>query len=266
MSRPDRLSIKFLVSNGLAGTLIGTGGNAIKELIEISGARVSVSSLTDVYPGTSDRIVLISGVLDTVDSAQSLVWEMMAANIQANGDKTVSWSPRTAQENQGQFDDIPVSGKVSIPASAGGMILGRGGASLRQISEESGARVQMSGKDDSIFTQERILTISGSPDACAKCVSAVVTKLAEDLVAAQYVNHGVTYSSHINAMAPGGYFQQGQDRRYRGRRGSEGEAAAQAPPADVSANSSITVSVPDSAVGNILGRGVRYILLQICHS
>ena len=66
---PDekKVAIKFLVSNFQAGALIGAGGKGIAELSElVPGARVNVSGKDDNYPGTSDRIVLISGALDAV--------------------------------------------------------------------------------------------------------------------------------------------------------------------------------------------------------
>ena len=37
------------------------------------------------------------------------------------------WSPRAAQEAQGEFADVPVTGKITIAAGAGGLVLGRGG-------------------------------------------------------------------------------------------------------------------------------------------
>ena len=57
----------------------------IFQLVEVSGARVTVSNITDVYPGTSERIVLISGNWTCVNSAQSLLWEMLGSNSQSNG-------------------------------------------------------------------------------------------------------------------------------------------------------------------------------------
>lgn len=264
MSRSDRLSLKFLLSNSLAGTLIGSGGGAIKELIEVTEARITVSSITDVYPGTSERILLISGLPAAVQLAQSLVWDMIASSVRSQGDKSVSWSPRAANENGREDGEVAVTGKITIPASAGGLVLGRGGAALRAIAEESGARVQMSGKDEAMFTQERVLTIAGSADACDKCVSLIVDKLAEDLVSAQYVNRGVTYNSHLGGIVGTGLIfpQGGVDQRYRGRGGKTpaGGAVAAAGVStaaiDITANTEITINVPDSLVGNILGRQV----------
>jgi hypothetical protein len=107
-----RLSIKFLVSNMMAGTVIGTGGNAIKELMEVTDARVVVSGISDMFPGTSERIVLISGAtLAVVDRAQTLMWDMFARNSSpADGDHrksgtVVTWSPRAASENPTEFND-----------------------------------------------------------------------------------------------------------------------------------------------------------------
>jgi len=246
----SRISLKFLLSNGLAGTMIGTGGNAIKELIEVSEARVTVSSITDVYPGTSERIALISGAPLAVQVAQSLIWDMIAANMRTKGDKTVSWSPRTANDlGREEDDDLVVTGKVSIPAAAGGLILGRGGASLKALAEESGARVQMNSKDESMFTQERILTISGTVDACDKCLAAIIDKLAEDTQASQYVYRGVTYNAQFNMFTPAF-----DNRGGRGGRGGRNDSSAAALPVDVTANTEITIQVPDSLVGNILGR------------
>jgi len=54
-------AIKFLLSNSHAGTLIGTGGKAIKELMEVTGAAVHVSAHQQLFPGTDSRVIYITG-------------------------------------------------------------------------------------------------------------------------------------------------------------------------------------------------------------
>jgi len=238
-----RLAIKFLVNNGLAGSLIGTGGSAIRELIEVTEARITVSSTSELYPGTSDRIILISGSHNSVDLAQNLLFDMFALNASATEKKSVVWSPRAASQAPGEYDEVLVSAKITVAAGAGGLLLGRGGANLRSIAEESGAKVQMTSKDDAMFTQERILNISGTTGSCAKCVSLILTKLGEDLEAAQYVNRGVTYTSQIPGL-PGS----------RGPRPAGRGAPAPVPVEDPISSSKISLTVPDALVGNILGK------------
>jgi len=49
--------------------------------MDISGARVSVSSHSDLYPGTSDRVLLITGSPSAVIYATHLVWDNFAIQV-----------------------------------------------------------------------------------------------------------------------------------------------------------------------------------------
>jgi len=73
--------VQFLITHSLAGSFIGVGGASIKELMDISGARVSVSSHSDLYPGTSDRVLLITGSPSAVIFASNLVWDNFAIQV-----------------------------------------------------------------------------------------------------------------------------------------------------------------------------------------
>ena len=53
--------LKFLLPLQYGGTIIGNGGAAIRELMEISGAIVRISNLSNTHPVTKDRILYISG-------------------------------------------------------------------------------------------------------------------------------------------------------------------------------------------------------------
>ena len=51
--------------------------------------------------------------------------------------------------------------KILVPNSTAGMIIGKGGAFIRQIKDESGAYVQVSQKSKDMSLQERCVTIAG---------------------------------------------------------------------------------------------------------
>lgn len=251
----SRVTLKFLVSNPLAGSLIGTGGAAIKELMEVTSARVTVSSITDVYPGTSDRIVLISGPHDCVDMAQGLIWELIASFTASNGDKSVPWSPKAAHEAEGANNEVQVCGKVSIPAAAGGLILGKGGAFLRSMAEESGANINMTSKDDAMFTQERVLTITGMAGSCDKFVSLLLSRFADEPEGVNYVNRGLTYSSHhLNPFPTNNRNNNRRNNRDGSNNNNNNNRAGE--DIDEVGTTEINITVPDSMVGNILGRAV----------
>lgn len=261
-SSGPKLSIKFLVSNTFAGSLIGTQGNAIKELMEVSGSRVNVSGPTEVFPGSSDRVVLVIGNESSISSASALIWELVAIQNKAidQSTRTATWSPRVSFSTLGINDETEVNLRLTVPASAGGLILGRGGITIRSIGETSGAKIQMTSKDDAIFTQERILSISGSLLACRKCTDLVVAKLAEDIEVAQFVNRGTTYTPTLRNMygimpAPTNKPQRvGGPRRFGAGAPNSTAPMALGSETAIAANTTIQLTVPDNMIGNILGR------------
>ena len=159
----DLSMFKMLISDNAAGAIIGKSGKTISDLQTQSKARIKVSQTADFYPGTNERTILLSGPVHTILDAQELIWDKMAQFSKprpANGRAP----PASADEDEDE-DESPafVMGKVLIPNDSGGLIIGRGGATIKAIQEESGARVQINPKEelDSKISKERVLTISG---------------------------------------------------------------------------------------------------------
>lgn len=65
--------VKFLLSNTEAGSIIGKGGSTITEFQSRSGARIQLSRNYEFFPGTSDRVVMVSGLLDDLLKAVDLI-------------------------------------------------------------------------------------------------------------------------------------------------------------------------------------------------
>lgn len=87
---PDRAILKMLVTDNIAGAIIGKNGKSIAEIQEECGARIKVSQTADFYPGTSERTILITGVYifhlnqlllgsgNNVLHAQDIIWQKIA--------------------------------------------------------------------------------------------------------------------------------------------------------------------------------------------
>jgi RNA-binding protein Nova len=247
-----RAAIKFLITNSVAGSIIGTGGSAIKELIEVSGAHVKVSSTEELYPGRSQRIVLISGTVDTVLCAQSLLWILFAQSTQNIAEKgpekrIETWSPRLVYENSFQYSDLEIEGEIAVPAAAAGLIIGKNGGTIDEIRRESGIqRVNMTNKVEADFTQERILHLRGTVSTCTEAVKLIISKLAEDPETNQFVNKGVTYSA--------GVFTQANEFRVKGKPHNKavGSILTKSPSEDEAVT--LTINIPEAQIGNILGK------------
>mgnify|MGYP005990139155 CR=1 FL=1 len=193
-------AIKFLLNNNLSGSFIGNAGCAIRDLIEITGASIHISSPAARHPETNDRIVFISGSEDSVSLAQALVWEMLGQQTDgSNEGRALIWNPAAAKASPGEYDDVEVRGQVIIPAASAGRVLGRGGGVFRKMGADSEVQVQMSQVEESELLQERLITIEGTVGGCMRFTSMLVAKLMEEPDGCQFVYSGSAYPKHLAA-------------------------------------------------------------------
>ena len=61
--------LKLLCPRDVVGAVIGKGGATATALVESSGARIKISQNSELYPGTTDRIILVHGIASNVREA-----------------------------------------------------------------------------------------------------------------------------------------------------------------------------------------------------
>ena len=71
------VAIKLLVSNNVAGSIIGRQGQTISELQSRSLTRIKLSQSGDYFPGTHDRVCLVQGEPGHIKTALRLLLERM---------------------------------------------------------------------------------------------------------------------------------------------------------------------------------------------
>jgi KH domain. len=166
-----RVTLKILVSNNMAGSIIGRSGQTIMELQSESSAKIRLSQSGDFFPGTNDRVCLIHGTLNKVKKGVALVLgklyesQLEAANTDHEDSQTGAYGQHSAAS-------IPsfkhcFTAKILIPSAACGMLIGKEGATIQGLKEKAGcSAVRLSQKvlDHSLpRTFERVLTVS-APD------------------------------------------------------------------------------------------------------
>lgn len=196
-------AIKFLLNNAMAGSIIGTAGFAMKDLIEITNASIHISSSTKRHPITDDRVLFISGSDESVGLAQALVWEMIGQQTDAINTGLVGlvWNPAAARAAPGQYDDVDVSCDIAIPAACAGRVLGRGGHVLRSMKTECDVEATMSPVEGSELLQERIVSIKGTVGGCMRFTSMLLTKMAESEEESRFVHSGTAYPVALREAA-----------------------------------------------------------------
>ncbi|KAF8940667.1 hypothetical protein BGZ47_007668 [Haplosporangium gracile] len=143
---PPVSTIRALVSTKEAGVIIGKSGKNVKEIRELSGARVNIS---EMISGAVERVLTVVGPLDAVAKAFSLI-------------------AKTTIAEQAESDVEPESESSTMRILAGnhkmGSVIGKGGSKIKEVQEASGARITAL-EELLPNSTERVVSITGVPDA-----------------------------------------------------------------------------------------------------
>lgn len=278
--------LKILVPNYAAGSIIGKGGQNIAQVQQSTGARIKLSPNNHYYPGTQERIGLIIGEVDTIITMLDFVIDKIRQEPQgAKVNSNITFDRERAKQM-----------KIVVPNSTAGMIIGKAGTAIKSISENTGARIQISQKDADSVAGERVVCVSGAEDQVQAACAIIAAKVQEDPEHA--LNNNIMYTglttsrgghsnghfgSNLPLSALSGFGGLGLPST--GAQGSQGAAAnhilAQAalmsgnnplssalgmPPTTTATTSSsiqssatLEITVPDELIGAILGKGGKTI-------
>jgi predicted RNA-binding protein YlqC (UPF0109 family) len=147
------MTFRLQIPNALVGSVIGKQGDSIKAIREQSHAKVNIGD----SQATEDRDITIKGTLQSVDQAVN----MIIANICQT--KSQSFPP-------GQPVDDTISVKVLVANDQAGAIIGKGGEVIKQLRDESGARISIGKRVEYI----RTIAVSGNVNAVRSALSVLI--------------------------------------------------------------------------------------------
>ncbi|KAJ0235169.1 Protein BTR1 [Hirschfeldia incana] len=222
--------VRFLVSNAAAGSVIGKGGSTITEFQAKSGARIQLSRNQEFFPGTTDRIIMISGSTKEVVNGLELILDKLHSELHAEEGSDVE--PRRRL-------------RLVVPNSSCGGIIGKGGATIKSFIEESKAGIKISPLDNTFYgLSDRLVTLSGTFEEQMRAIDLILAKLTEDDHYSQNVHSPFSYAAGYNSA---NYAHNGSGGRYQNHQKEE-------------AGTTVTIGVSDEHIGLVLGRGGRNIM------
>mmetsp|Transcript_49463 Transcript_49463/g.125994 ORF Transcript_49463/g.125994 Transcript_49463/m.125994 type:complete len:380 (-) Transcript_49463:197-1336(-) len=143
--------LKILAPEVLASAVIGRGGANIKALRESTGAKVAFTDHNEFFPGTESRVCTAQA--NTEEALNEVV-----AQIVARVSECVESS---SSDDLGQPPDGLIFRTV-LPRAAGGGLIGKGGATIKQLREQTGAKVSVSDPEMQGPGADQVVTITGS--------------------------------------------------------------------------------------------------------
>jgi far upstream element-binding protein len=156
-------STQVMVPDKTVGLIIGRGGETIKDLQERSGCHVNILGETKSINGL--RPINLIGSVQAVGVAKDLILEIVESDSrgqQQQGTGSNAMNPARERPYDGGRGAQGGSSKtIQVPSQAVGMIIGKGGETIKDLQRTSGCKInvhQPSGQDIN-----RDIDLEGSP-------------------------------------------------------------------------------------------------------
>jgi len=156
--------LKLLVPNYVAGALIGKGGTLMTEMREKFGGNIRLSANRQCYPGSSERVIVLTGEHNEITDLNNHIMEK------------VQDVPAKQPIDEGRRDKV----KIVLTNAAAGLLIGRGGLTIKAIQEESKAKISICSIEAAANPGERVLTMSGTVDQRKEACKQIIEKISSD--------------------------------------------------------------------------------------
>jgi far upstream element-binding protein len=130
---------EVIVPRSSVGMIIGKGGETIKRLAVETGAKIQFKPDDD--PSTPDRCAVIQGTADQIAKATQYISDLVNKSGAGGGSEIFY---------------------MHVPSNKTGLVIGKGGETIKQICGESGAHVELS-REPPPNAAEKIFIIRGTP-------------------------------------------------------------------------------------------------------
>lgn len=258
--------LKLLVPNYVAGALIGKGGTLMTEMREKFGGNIRLSANRQCYPATNERIIILTGENNEIADLNNYIMEK------------VQDVPAKQPIDESRRDKV----KIVLTNAAAGLLIGRGGLTIKTIQEESKAKISICSIEAAAYPGERVLTMSGTMDQRKEACQQIIQKISSDAsnmanTNLKYVDGGIALNLGLptagNPMNPGrnlgrnsgqdigvgpfGIRQQESYNPFSGNQLGLGNMGLsnQSSGTKLKAKVEIQMEVPNVLVGPILGKG-----------
>jgi len=168
---------EMMIPGNLVARVIGKGGEVIKNLQEETGARVVIIQDSKEY--ASEKPMRITGTVEVVEKARQKVELILLAEQQKLELMKRGWTTNNNNLGFGSCLDIAnfdVTEVLSIPSSKVGLVMGRGGETIREICLVSGAHCQVD-KTAPDGAREKNILIKGRPESVQRAKMMVTERI-----------------------------------------------------------------------------------------
>ncbi|XP_011268063.1 insulin-like growth factor 2 mRNA-binding protein 1 isoform X4 [Camponotus floridanus] len=183
--RQTDFPLRILVQSDMVGAIIGRQGSTIRQITQVSRARVDVHRKDNV--GSLEKAITIYGNPENCTNACKKILDVMqqeAASTNKGYDDVASRVDTPKMEPE-------ITLKILAHNNLIGRIIGKGGNTIKRIMQDTDSKITVSSINDiNSFNLERIITVKGTIENMSKAESMISSKLRQ------------SYENDLQAMAP----------------------------------------------------------------
>lgn len=252
---------EVFVPKSAVGVVIGKGGDMIKKIQGESGCKLQFIQGRGDGPG--DRRCIVQGSRAQVEEGKRMIEELIES-VQRREQGGGGRGGRGERDERGDRGDRPHRGgrdghdngnggqygndfsgpqvtreeyTFTVPVNKCGIIIGRGGDTIKQINQQSGAHTEMDRKASANQTNEKTFTTKGEPHQIEEAKRLIQEKINMEVnlvyvgsstaPAQQYQNNGGGGGQNAYGQSWGGYQQQSWDQAPQVQASAASAAAVQ---------------------------------------
>ena len=238
----DENSEVIMIDSSLVGLVIGRQGENLRRVEQESGTRIQFVTPAD-HPGPQ-RQCRITGKPRQREDAKQEIYRIMDENQEKLGRDSSRGSGNNRQQSASKSSAQPAlregenSSQIMVPDRTVGLIIGRGGETIRDLQERSGCHINIVGQNKTV-NGLRPVNLIGTLTA---------SNMAKDLI--MEIVESDTREGQAGGQGGGQYPPRAAD--HQGGGAAAGKITE-------------SIMVPSDAVGMIIGKGsFIFLLLSIC--
>ncbi|CAN8104395.1 unnamed protein product [Discula destructiva] len=199
--------VQIMVPDRTVGLIIGRGGETIRDLQERSGCHVNIVGEQKSVNGL--RPVNLIGPYAATNQAKEMIMEIVESDARnANGGGSAAGGG--SNQGRGPRDDREkVQDAIFVPNEAVGMIIGKGGETIREMQNTTGCKINVS-QQPQPGQSEREIELVGTREA----INQAKVAIEEKVEAVKQKSNGGGYSDRGGGGGRGGRGGHHQQRDY----------------------------------------------------
>lgn len=182
--RQTDFPLRILVQSDMVGAIIGRQGSTIRQITQVSRARVDVHRKDNV--GSLEKAITIYGNPENCTNACKKILDVMQQEAATTN---------KGYDDASRVDTPKIESEITLKILAHnnliGRIIGKGGNTIKRIMQDTDSKITVSSINDiNSFNLERIITVKGTIENMSKAESMISSKLRQ------------SYENDLQAMAP----------------------------------------------------------------